>query len=539
MPIATVIDFENVEATVIPPFEFRPGGLVDLFGGRLNRGVTRFDIVTNIGEQTKPSEFGQHSLDPFFFQQDITPFRYDLNTEEGELARGIYNTVSITVGDYGDDADTIILQAFSDTDVLLGETTATLPAGGTDFTSTTLTVTSQFGEEIDYIKFIGGSPEYPNSVFYDNITLSYVPTENEQSSSNPYWNGIGIEVAKEILKDALNGQGEHFVHLVSRGNDSNQDDFLRDVNYSLAEIAFDFSIELFKRAGKNVLPLEAVQAAAFSLKITIASVQMADTAVRIAEKTGLSEFNPSVLIPAGIQAYGNMIFPRLGDWAVLQINSLLNPQSQGSTTTSFEANNIALDETFFSAEALSLDSELTMILESEIIDGSTTNDELSGTVEDDYLFGEAGNDTLEGNEGWDVLIGGIGNDLLVGGDGADMLNGNGESFVVGEVDTLTGGSGIDIFVLGDPDRSYYNDEDLSTSGTEDYALITDFDINQDFIVLKGNFSDYIFHSVTNGDTTETSIFLDDDNIEGLSTYDELIGVVTGVAEFSPLDFVFT
>ncbi|MGI2905030.1 hypothetical protein [Tolypothrix sp. VBCCA 56010] len=59
-----VIDFESIEPTVVPPFQNRSGGLGELFGGRLTRVVSRFDIMENIGDQAKPLEFGQRSLDP-------------------------------------------------------------------------------------------------------------------------------------------------------------------------------------------------------------------------------------------------------------------------------------------------------------------------------------------------------------------------------------------------------------------------------------------------------------------------------------------
>jgi hypothetical protein len=226
MSSARVIDFEEINPTSTFPFtDTPPGGLVELelFGGTLSRGVGRFDIVDNVDTNTKPPEYGQNSLDPFFIE-DTTPFRFDIDSGTGERDFFFANTVSITAGDYGGDADTIVLQAFSDTDVLLGEATATLPGGGTDFTSTTLTVTSQYGEQISYIKFIGGNTENPNTVYYDNITLTYVPTENELTNSNPYWNGDIEEVTDELvdnlLIDALTGKGEKFVYLIPSGGDN-------------------------------------------------------------------------------------------------------------------------------------------------------------------------------------------------------------------------------------------------------------------------------------------------------------------------------
>lgn len=181
-----------------------------------------------------------------------------------------------------------------------------------------------------------------------------------------------------------------------------------------------------------------------------------------------------------------------------------------------------------------------------VIEGSTKNDKLSGrAIEvDDYLFGKAGNDILRGNDGYDVLIGDVGNDLLIGGKGSDVLNGsttnifssNATSFRVGEVDTLTGGKGVDFFVLGDHDRSYYNDKNKNTSGTKDYASITDFNLEQDLIILKGEFSNYILKQDVAG--TGLSIFLNNDGVQGFSPNDELIAKVKGVTNLGPIDFMF-
>ncbi len=63
-------------------------------------------------------------------------------------------------------------------------------------------------------------------------------------------------------------------------------------------------------------------------------------------------------------------------------------------------------------------------------------DRLDGGDGDDTLFGEAGNDVLNGGHGADVLWGGDGNDVLYAG--AVALDG---------WDTLTGGTGSDVFVL--------------------------------------------------------------------------------------------
>ncbi|MEA5505251.1 DVUA0089 family protein [Halotia wernerae UHCC 0503] len=135
--------------------------------------------------------------------------------------------------------------------------------------------------------------------------------------------------------------------------------------------------------------------------------------------------------------------------------------------------------------------------------GGFGNDDISGGVGDDQLNGDAGddlvqggtgndivfggtgfgNDTLTGGDGADTLIGGAGNDILSGGNGIDRLIGvepsaPGFEFVFNEVDTLTGGSNRDTFVLGAGTDVYYDN-----GGNSDYALITDFNINEDVIEL--------------------------------------------------------
>jgi|GEM_PF-1604054 len=126
--------------------------------------------------------------------------------------------------------------------------------------------------------------------------------------------------------------------------------------------------------------------------------------------------------------------------------------------------------------------------------GNVGNDALNGDAGDDLVEGGAGNDTvfggtgigndtLSGGDGTDLLIGGAGNDSLSGGNGNDRLIGvepfaPGFGFGSGELDTLTGGAGSDTFVLGAGSEVFYRG-----GGDSDFALITDFNINQDLIEL--------------------------------------------------------
>lgn len=143
-----------------------------------------------------------------------------------------------------------------------------------------------------------------------------------------------------------------------------------------------------------------------------------------------------------------------------------------------------------------------------IIEGTLFNDDLLGTTADNFIFGDAGNDTLSGLggddllDGWtgndelfgdsgndillgytgnDSLQGGAGTDLLAGEAGDDLLNGYGQTEL--EYDTLIGGVGADIFVLGDAAGVYYTELG--------FATISDFEwIEGDKIQVFGSANDY-------------------------------------------------
>ena len=109
--------------------------------------------------------------------------------------------------------------------------------------------------------------------------------------------------------------------------------------------------------------------------------------------------------------------------------------------------------------------------------GWSGNDTLWGWNGNDYLDGGTGNDYLGGESGNDTLLGGAGNDSLSGGIGDDRLTGStSRAFNSLEYDTLAGGSGWDIFVLGESAGNYYQGAG--------YALITDYNGANDYIQIK-------------------------------------------------------
>ncbi|NMG18330.1 calcium-binding protein [Brasilonema bromeliae] len=156
---------------------------------------------------------------------------------------------------------------------------------------------------------------------------------------------------------------------------------------------------------------------------------------------------------------------------------------------------------------------------------------ITGTSKADTIMGGDGADILRGSGGDDTLIGNRGNDQLFGGDGNDILQGtNYISYLIGgggefknydypkDIDTLTGGTGADTFVLGNSPYDKYYFGNLF----QDYAIISDFKSSEgDKITLSGSDDQYTFE-VNAG---STSI---------LRTYEsygpDLIAVVQGVTD---------
>lgn len=128
----------------------------------------------------------------------------------------------------------------------------------------------------------------------------------------------------------------------------------------------------------------------------------------------------------------------------------------------------------------------------DVINGWSGDDTLEGLKADDVLAGGLDQDILKGGYGNDGLNGNLGNDILNGGEGDDTLTG--ADVVISEnetnkpeYDTITGGIGADVFVLGDSvsDKKYW-----SYHG-EGNAIITDFNSTEgDKIQAIGDRLDY-------------------------------------------------
>lgn len=150
-----------------------------------------------------------------------------------------------------------------------------------------------------------------------------------------------------------------------------------------------------------------------------------------------------------------------------------------------------------------------------------SDDVINGLEGNDVLNGLSGDDLLRGGDGNDTVLGGSGSDTLIGGSGNDFLNGYG--FTLGEFDVLEGGSGVDVFALGDAKGPYYLDNG--------YATITDFNyLEGDKIQITGSASNYgiEFQNFSGGLATDTLIYFGND----------LIGVVQDTTNVVPtFDFI--
>ncbi len=145
-------------------------------------------------------------------------------------------------------------------------------------------------------------------------------------------------------------------------------------------------------------------------------------------------------------------------------------------------------------ENLVLDSLGAVNIEYAHITGTQHDDVIQGILDPfydaqgDILRGLDGDDDLTGFNGDDSLFGGAGSDTLTGGADNDRLQGGLTGRDDG-IDRLSGGSGQDLFVLGDGSGQHYG-EQVGGADAADLAVIQDFASGQDRIQLVGSAQDY-------------------------------------------------
>ena len=182
LAVALTLVYSAAEAaTVTFDFEGMPGGGFCGFGGGAQ--LTTLTMTKNglVADLSRPGStfgicqtsgmpgFGASSLDPFAAPTSNTPFVVTFSTP--------LTSVSVDMGDFGGDRDTLRLEAFSGpgaTGGLLGTVTDSIPANLTcnpcPFVDRTLTV---FATGILSIRMIGGGTPNINSVIYDNIRATF------------------------------------------------------------------------------------------------------------------------------------------------------------------------------------------------------------------------------------------------------------------------------------------------------------------------------------------------------------------------------
>ena len=177
--------------------------------------------------------------------------------------------------------------------------------------------------------------------------------------------------------------------------------------------------------------------------------------------------------------------------------------------------------------------------------GNSQANSLVGQAGNDTIYGGAGNDNLNGNNGNDSLYGGNGNDILVGERGSDFLSGRkGNDLLVGygntsgEIDTLVGGAGSDIFGIGVSYARFGGGNGGLVGYTDDgdtgFALIRGWN-STDFIELKGDFSQYSFGQAFNyGDVNKVDLMISYYGSNG----PDLIAVVQDATNLSQDSFIF-
>jgi hypothetical protein len=136
-----------------------------------------------------------------------------------------------------------------------------------------------------------------------------------------------------------------------------------------------------------------------------------------------------------------------------------------------------------------------------------------------------------------LLYGTAASDTLVGSSRNDIISGvpnSGTEMGLRQIDRLTGGSGSDLFILGDNRGAFYNRNQAGSAGVGDYAVISDFGDGDRIQVAPGT---YFLQSTRTKLDSGTGIFLDKNGDGAWDNLDELIAIVNGTRQVSFSDLV--
>ncbi|MEM9509663.1 MAG: hypothetical protein AAGA16_18620 [Cyanobacteria bacterium P01_E01_bin.35] len=163
----------------------------------------------------------------------------------------------------------------------------------------------------------------------------------------------------------------------------------------------------------------------------------------------------------------------------------------------------------------------------------------------DYLVGNEQENVVKTYESDDVVEGGYGNDKIDAGEGDDLIwgispkhNAEDKKYTQPEymeVDWLTGNAGQDIYAIGTEKYAHY-----ATNGDQDYAVIKDYKIGEDAVMLHGTPENYVVGETATktpsmeAETMEpkmepkaAGIYWDKDQTGSYSTGDDLVAVLEG------------
>lgn len=164
-------DFEGQPATA-DASSAEPGALVSLVEVQagviftLTRPGSRFDVVDASDPPLFPASFGARVLDPFFDDNTATPFFASFSQE--------LTGASISFGDFGDDVDALTIRAFTDSGGKGSLVAVASASFSGDFFDGDLPAIVTLTSAVPFLslELLGGSADFPNSVFYDNIVVT-------------------------------------------------------------------------------------------------------------------------------------------------------------------------------------------------------------------------------------------------------------------------------------------------------------------------------------------------------------------------------
>ncbi|MGV0108503.1 hypothetical protein [Nostoc sp. DSM 114167] len=143
-----------------------------------------------------------------------------------------------------------------------------------------------------------------------------------------------------------------------------------------------------------------------------------------------------------------------------------------------------------------------------------------------FFFGTNGNDTVTGFGEGNKLIAGLGFDVLSNG---STVAG------VGQIDTLIGTQGQDVFLLGHPTLSSLTSTPQQFyvgGGNTDYALIQNFKRGSDKIVLEGaaqNYTSQVINGSLNISTSSGDLV---GIVEGVTSLVQIPGSLIDITQFN-------